>query len=323
MKRVRLFAILLLCFMLTGCNLRVNWIPGREILISSDSMELTEAEVRLLCLAYKTEFESYYSELLGTGFWDTEVDSGIRYEDYVKEYFVFRECRALIYLNEKAAEDGLSVSDVEKEMISDAAGRCFGSMSDDDRSYSHASEKDMERLMRYYYIAMQEVARLSPEESSVSEEESRVADFSVIHLRTRADAEEVLERLSRGESFNGLALECTIDRTIAYSAAKGELIPELEDAVFSMQNGETSDIIEAGGTFYIIRLNNAYNSLLSLNNKRNILANRAFRGWSGFYQEQEEKAVLHRNALLWDEIRLNDEGNYTDFGFFDALSALK
>ena len=323
MKRIRLLTILLLCLTLSGCNLRLNWVPGREVLIASDNMELTGAEVRLLCLAYKTEFESYYSELLGNTFWDIEVESGMRYEDYIKEYFVFRECRALIYLGEQAAADKLPISDIEEEMIADAAQKCFKKMSEDDKTFTRASEKDLERLIRYYYIAMQEVNRLSPEESSVSEEESRVADFSVIHLRSREDAETVLQRLSQGESFTSLASECTTDRNISYSAAKGELIPKLDEQVFSMQNGETSEIIEAGGSFYIIRLNNSYNTLLSLNNKRNILAARAFKGWSGFYREQEEKVVLYRNALLWDEIELNCEGNYTDFGFFEALSGLK
>ncbi len=320
MKRFSLFIILLLCLVLSGCNLRVNWVPGREVLISSDNVELTGAEVRILSLAYKTEFESIYSDLLGDSFWDTEVSSEMSYEDYIKEYFVFRECRALIYLEEQARSENLSLSDIEEELISDTAKAVYEKMSADDHAYTRASENDMARLMRHYYIAIREVSRLSPDEASVSDEESRVADFSVIRLSSRADAEAVMERMSQGESFTKLASECTIDRETVYSAAKGELIPELDEAVFSMKDGETSDIIEAAGSFFIIRLNSSYNLLLSLNNKRNIIANRTFGGWSDFYREQEDKVILRRNKLLWEEIRLNTEGDYTDFGFFEALS---
>ena len=320
MRKFRFFFILCICFGLTGCSARVNWIPGREVLISSDNVELTGAEVRILSLAYKTEFESVYSELLGDDFWHTEVAPGMRYEDYIKEYFVYRECRALIYLEEQAGSGNLSLSDVEEERIRDCAKAVYGKMSETDLSYTRASEKDLRNLMRHYYIAVRELRRISPEEVSVSDEESRVADFSVIRLRSREDAEEVLERMAHGESFTQLASECTIDRQTAYSAAKGELIPELDEAVFSMKNGETSDIIEAGGSFYIVRLNSSYNLLLSVNNKRNIIAERTFLGWSDFYKEQEQKIVLRRNAKLWDEIRLDAEGDFSDFGFFEALS---
>ncbi len=322
MKRSLKTAALLLavCFLLSSCDLRINWIPGRQILAASENIELSDAEVRILALSCKAEFESYYLELLGGDFWEKPVSEGMSYEDYVREYFVFRECRALIYLNEQAIRDGLTLSDVEAEEVHRAAERCFSRMTEDEKAYSKARLSDMEALMKLYALALEEIRLLSPGEVSVSDEESRVVDFSVIHVGSEAEAEAVKERLSKGESFLSAASECTIDERISYSAAKGELLPEIEAAVFSMQSGETSDIIRAeDGSCYIIRVSEAYNTLLSLNNKRNIRALRAFDGWSGFYESQEKKITIRRSESLWNDIRLNAEGDYPDFGFFTEL----
>ncbi len=321
-KRILILPVFIICLVLSSCSLRLNWVPGREILLSSDNLELSAAEVRLLSAAYKAEFESYYSGLLGKEFWSTPLDSGISYEDYIKEYFVYKECRALLVLNEKALSDGISLSDLDKERIDEASLKIYDALSDDEKEYTKASVKDLQRLIRLYYTAMEEVRLLSDGDVSVSDEESRVADFSVIRLNTREEAEDALERLSQGESFRILASECTLDSQIDYSVSKGELMPELNDVIFSMQSGETSDIIEFGGSYYIFRVTNAYNSLLSMNNKRNILAERAYKLWSAAYRQLEGSVKIYRNDHLWNEIRLNTEGDFPDPGLFAVLSEI-
>ena len=318
----RAAALILSLVLLSGCGVRVNWIPGREILISSERTVLTGAEVRLISLFYKTEFENYYKDLLGEDFWEIETAPGISYEDYVKEYFVFRECRALICLKEKAEAGGLSLSIPEEEALDRAAEACFARFTEDEKTFTKANLSDLKELMRLYMIAAKEVRLLSGEEVPVSDEESRVADISVVRLESREECEEFLERLSGGESFMSLAKECTQDDRIDYSVAKKELVSELDEVVFSMQNGETSGPVPAGNYWYIIRVNNSYNLLMSLNNKRNILAERSFERWSAFYEEASENTPIRRNGGLWDSISLNAEGDFPDTGFFAALSEL-
>ena len=324
MKRIitRIAALFLAILLLSSCNTVVNWIPGREIIMSSDHVILTDAEVRLLALSFKTEFQQRYGELLGEDFWALPVSESMSYEDYIREYFVFRECRALIYLNERAFLRQNQLTDIEEEALSRAARTCYEELGDAERAYTKAREKDVVQLMRYYLIAEKEIAQLSSDEVSVSDEESRVADISVIRIDSRERGEEVLERLSHGESFRSVAAECTLDRNVNYSVRKGELIPELEGPVFQMQNGEISALLEAAGSYYIIRVNNAYNTLLSGNNKSNILAERAFGRWSAYYESSITGIPIRRNELLWENIRLNEAGQFTDPGIFSALQTL-
>ena len=83
-----------------------------------------------------------------------------------------------------------------------------------------------------------------------------------ILLRTRADAENVMEKLRQGADFVQLANDYSIDLPLARQGGlmaavpikKDEALAELDRVLFSLNEGEVSDIVETEYGFHIIRV---------------------------------------------------------------------
>ena len=79
-----------------------------------------------------------------------------------------------------------------------------------------------------------------------------------ILVETREEAEAVLERLEAGEDFAALAEELSQDPGSAEQGGdldwfpQGMMVPEFDEAAFSLSPGETSDVVETSFGFHII-----------------------------------------------------------------------
>jgi parvulin-like peptidyl-prolyl isomerase len=80
-----------------------------------------------------------------------------------------------------------------------------------------------------------------------------------ILLRNRKEAEQVKEKLRKGEDFAKLAKEYSIDLPMAIEGGgsmgiieKGKTLPELEKVLFTLNVGEISDIVETRFGFHIL-----------------------------------------------------------------------
>jgi peptidyl-prolyl cis-trans isomerase C len=78
--------------------------------------------------------------------------------------------------------------------------------------------------------------------------------------KTRAKAGEVLKQIREGASFEKLAAEMSDDTGSKYKGGdigffqKGRMVPEFENAAFSLKNGELSDVIETSFGYHILKL---------------------------------------------------------------------
>lgn len=83
-----------------------------------------------------------------------------------------------------------------------------------------------------------------------------------ILLRTRQNAEEVMQKLRQGDDFLQLVQDYSIDLPLARTGgqmakvpiAKGEALPELDKVLFTLNEGEISDIVETEYGYHIVRV---------------------------------------------------------------------
>ena len=83
---------------------------------------------------------------------------------------------------------------------------------------------------------------------------------SHILLRSETDAKEVLKKLQAGESFSELAKQYSIDLPMAFEGGsmgiieKGRGLPQLENTLFILDEGEFSDIVKTQYGWHILRV---------------------------------------------------------------------
>jgi parvulin-like peptidyl-prolyl isomerase len=78
-------------------------------------------------------------------------------------------------------------------------------------------------------------------------------------LNSQADAERALDRIKKGESFEKVAREMSMDPATAAQGGrlspfrKGQLVPEFENAVMQLKNGQISPIVKSHFGYHIIK----------------------------------------------------------------------
>jgi len=83
---------------------------------------------------------------------------------------------------------------------------------------------------------------------------------SHILLRTETDAKQVLEKLQAGASFTELAKQYSIDLPMAFEGGsmgtitKGRTLPQLEETLFVLNEGEFSGIVKTQFGWHILRV---------------------------------------------------------------------
>lgn len=100
-----------------------------------------------------------------------------------------------------------------------------------------------------------------------NKEQFTKVDASHILLEDEATAKEVKEKLDNGEKWDDLAAEYSKDPGNAENGghlgefSQGDMVPEFNDKVFSMEAGEISDPVETQFGFHIIKLNKVIDSI--------------------------------------------------------------
>jgi len=133
-------------------------------------------------------------------------------------------------------------------------------------------ERDLKDYKESLLIEMY-LSRLRAKEITLTEADVRryyddhAADFihpveiqaSHILVRTPEEAKMVLARLKNGESFEALARAVSMDPSTAAQGGKlapftrGNLMPEFENAVFPLKNGQVSGVVKTPFGYHIIK----------------------------------------------------------------------
>lgn len=100
-------------------------------------------------------------------------------------------------------------------------------------------------------------------DGSLNADSTQVEGFQIrvshILIQSQAEAQEVLDRLFRGEQFEALARELSKDRSSASKGGdlglfeRGDLMPEFEKAAFALKVGQISQPLKSDLGYHIIK----------------------------------------------------------------------
>jgi foldase protein PrsA len=165
----------------------------------------------------------------------------------------------------KVLEDKYEVSDEMVEAEIDKAKEQFGEEFDMVLMQSGFASEDEYRDVLYLSLlqeqALAEDVEVTEEEIEERYERSQYEiDAQHILVEDEETAQEIKDRLDDGEDFGELAAEYGTDGTaqddgnLGYFTV-GQMVPEFEDAAYSMEEDEISDPVQTEHGFHIIKVN--------------------------------------------------------------------
>lgn len=138
--------------------------------------------------------------------------------------------------------------------------------------------------------------------------------LSHIVVKTDNEAKQVLERLQKGEDFAKVASALSQDKASAKSGGdigifkRGEMVPELESAAFSLKKGEISMPVKLRSGIHILKVTDAKGTIVEFEKVKSIIG---------------QNLVAERQQESFDKLLENLKKNYKVEKNKDAIAKLK
>lgn len=291
-------------------------------------------------MVYLTNTQNQYESVYGPDVWNVSRD-GITLEENVKETVLAKMAQIkTMYL--LAQDRGVALDDSEDKKVGQAAEEYFDSLTEQEKELMGVKVSTVEQLYREYALADKVyryiIQDVNPE---ISDDEARTITIQQILIKIgtadgsenqAADSgtvrQEAYEKaldirrmaVEEGEDFLDLASRYSEDSVITNSFGKGEMDSAFEEAAFSLETGEVSQVIETEAGYYIIKCISTFDREQTDLNKQTIVEERRREVFGQEYNAFVEALPRQLNQELWENMKLLHDEGVTTAGFFDTYA---
>ena len=223
-------------------------------------------------------------------------------------------------MNMIAQQQGITLTDKEKEQINVVAEEYYQSLSSDEISYFAVSEEELMEIYQRYAITKKIFEALTQEiDAEVSDDDARVIRIQQIFVSDDAIVKKIKSELKGDTEFMSLAGTYNELETSELDVSRGKLPREVEDVAFEMDNGEISSDIETEHGYYFIKCLNKFEKELTEANKTIILQQREKEVFASVCRDFVDHAKFQLNQKVWDSIQINDMIEFKTNTFFECF----
>jgi len=291
-------------------------------------------------MVYLTNTGNQYESVYGPQVWNISRE-GVTLEENIKETVLAKLAQIkTMYL--LAGERGVVLDTEEGRRVERAAAEYFNSLNETEKELMGVEVDTIEQLYREYALADKVyqyiIQDVRPE---ISDDEARTITVQHILLRTYttdgaggkvAYTEKVKETIyekacevrqmavAEGTDFADLASRYSEDSTVVYSFRKGQMEAAFEEAAFSLETGEISQVVETAAGYHIIKCISTFDREQTDLNKLVIVEERRREIFGQEYDAFVETLARQLNTKLWDEVRLLHDEAVTTTGFFEVYA---
>ena len=300
---LRLWCLVLIMVLLAaGCKARPPVTVKKEI-----GVTLRRPEIMLVVATERNRYEQIYTSQI----WDIAVvEDGTTFQEYlleqIKQFMV-----DLKRIGAMAQEYGITLDNGEMEQLRRLAQDYYSQLTEADKAYTGAGSDDVLNLYQEYYLACKTVDVLTKNaDLEISDNEAKVVEVSQIVLDNEFNAREVWQAVrSEGADFDAIARANSTEEQIRREIVRGELSAGMEEAVFAMNQGEISEIMEDNGRFYLFYCQNPYDQEATLARKEEMMLLRkdsVFHEYYDAFLEDNLVTVSGRVCLLYTSDAADD-----------------
>lgn len=286
-------------------------------------------------MIYLTTFYNQYAQAYGEEMWHYDF-GGVSLEEHVKDVVLSKMAQIKI-MNLMAEERGITLSEQEEKKVLEAAASYYGLLEEDLKEQEEITEKVVTTVYREYALANKLYSTITESaDMEISDDEARAVTVQVIFfrnwkmksgektllneaetLKVLKNARKALQRAASDDDFEMLALECSDDKQIVKSYARGSVEPHFEEILFSMDQGDISDIIETKDGYYIVKCISTMDYEATQANKLVLAEQRKKEAFSKAYQEIATNTHSQFKDKQWEKLTLTEEIHRTEANFFD------
>ncbi len=257
-----LILVLIISIVLSACTKNTEGLVG-----SVDGQDITQEEFD----ADFKVFKSLYERELGEDALEQTGQDGVSLGESLKESILEKLIMEKLIAKE-SEKLNITVSDEElREAVQKSIDEMGGQESFDEFLTSmnltrefYESNLKKELLVQKHKEAFLETIEVTDEDGNAYFEENKdaatIVKASHILVATEEEGKKVLERLKNGEEFATIATLESLDSVSAANGGdigyfgRGKMIAEFEEAAFSLEEGETSDLVKTEVGYHIIRV---------------------------------------------------------------------
>ena len=320
---------------LTGCDgntklVFTTGLTGNQIFkIGTTTCTMPEVMV------YLTTFYNQYADTYGQEMWHYDF-GGVSLEEHVKDVVLSKMAQIKI-MNLMAKERGIALNEEEKQRVSEASECYYNALSEELKKRENITKETVEMVYREYTLAHKVYANITEAaDMEISDDEARTVTVQEIYLKNWKikDGEKVsmtedeklqverqgngiLERLKSGEEFSAVAAEVSADKQVIKNYVRGEVEGSFEEILFSLDEGELSDVIKTSEGYYLVKCVSTMDYEATQENKLVLAEQRKREAFSKAYTEVAKTTHSQFRDKQWEKLTLSEEIHGTEANFFE------
>lgn len=276
-----------------------------DVVIKTKGLKFTTGQAKVLL----SDSKSDYQNLFGDDIFKESLGD-ISFKDYAVNQVRTKMLR-LAAMNIYAKENGIVLT---RDQEMESANKASAYISSITSSEASALGVDKESITELYkaYATSENVYQLFSDKYNfeISADEARVINIQYICADSLEGIQKAKQRIASGEIFYVVAKEYNGNNYEA-ELRRGEMEKEFEDVAYKLKTGETSDIVEVAGKFYIIKCNSDNNKAQTEANKTTLLEKKKIAKFNEEFEPIEAGIYLDVNDEAFSSLDINTIKTYS------------
>ena len=309
-----------LCFaVMTGCAGKTPQAVQPEEIAG-----YSEAQVRVIASSERNRYEDVLTSEIWQAAGQGEENGFMK--DLMQGLREFmEELKVVSYI---AEDQGTVLTDTEEKAMAGAAEEYYNSLSQSDIEAMGLTQDEIVQLYREYCLAQKFAGSLARQDDlEVSDSEAKVIHVLVAATESRDAAQRFRDMaVSEGANFRNCAGELGIP-VREMSPGRGQAFDEdsraLEEAEFALTAGQVSEVLEIGGTCYVIYCENDYDEEATRERKERIAAARVESAFRRIYEAYADRVAVSMDEGIFDRLDLAGKSYAGKSDFFRVYNKYK
>lgn len=314
----------------TGCSGSIN---TDAVVATVGEENITLGVANFYARMLQGQYETYYASMMGTTgeeMWTQDAGEDQTYEESVKDGLM-ENLQNMYLISQHAADYEVSLTDDEKETISQAAEQFSEANTDEAKEVVSGYKKDIEKFLELATIQtkMDSKMREGVDEEVSDEEAAQKAMKYVFFSYTSTDesgnsteltdeekeslktnAQSLVDRVKAGEDISAVAEE--LGQSASDLTFDSESTSPNEDLIAAVDafetEGETTDVIEADNGLYVGQLTSLLDREATDQEKASIVEQRRQDQYDSLLEEWRNGTDISVKEKVWNKVDFEDTG---------------